>query len=144
MTSARCLAAILSADVVGYSRLRGQNEAGTAKAVGERRDAAQPIVANLGGRIVKTAGDGVLLEFPSIVAAVECAAGPSFIQPMRPPLISGQRENDIARTPGLHFLPRPTTIGSARPRSCAVAQPKLSPSPLQEQQPSPGASRAAS
>jgi class 3 adenylate cyclase len=47
------------------------------------------MVANLGGRIVKTAGDGVLLEFPSIVAAVECATGPSFIQPMRPPLISG-------------------------------------------------------
>ena len=89
MTAARRLAAILAADVVGSSRLMAQDEAGTAKAVRERRDAAQPIVANLGGRIIKTAGDGVLLEFPSIVAAVECATGPSFIQPMRPPLISG-------------------------------------------------------
>ena len=89
MTTARWLAAILAADVVGSSRLMAQDEAGTAKAVRERRDVAQPIVANLGGRIIKTAGDGVLLEFPSIVAAVECATGPSFIQPMRPPLISG-------------------------------------------------------
>ena len=73
MTAARRLAAVLAADVVGYSRLMGEDEAGTAKAVRERRDAAQPIVANLGGRIVKTTGDGVLLEFSSVVAAVECA-----------------------------------------------------------------------
>ena len=89
MTAARRLAAILAADIVGYSRLMGEDEAGTAKAVRERREAAQPIVANLGGRIVKTAGDGVLLEFPLIVAAVECATGPSFVQPKRPPPISG-------------------------------------------------------
>ena len=54
-----------------YAGLMGEDEADTARAVRERREAAQPIVANLGGRIVKTAGDGVLLEFPSIVAAVE-------------------------------------------------------------------------
>src|SRR5271165_5881895 len=48
-------------------------EAGTAKAVREHREAARPIVAGLGGRIVKTTGDGLLLEFPSVVAAVECA-----------------------------------------------------------------------
>jgi TolB-like protein/class 3 adenylate cyclase len=62
MTAARRLAAILAADV-----------AGTAKIVRERRDAATPIVRGFGGRLVKTTGDGVLLEFPSIVAAVECA-----------------------------------------------------------------------
>ena len=73
MTAARRLAAILAADVVGYSRLMGEDEAGTARAVGERRDAARPIVRSFGGRLVKTMGDGVLLEFPSIVAAVECA-----------------------------------------------------------------------
>src|SRR5271167_1724669 len=73
MTLARRLAAILSADVVGYSRLMGEDEAGTARAVREHREAARPIVANLGGRIVKTMGDGLLLEFPSVVAAVECA-----------------------------------------------------------------------
>ena len=73
MTSARRLAAIVAADVVGYSRLMGEDEAGTARAVSERREAARPIVADHGGRIVKTTGDGLLLEFPSVVAAVECA-----------------------------------------------------------------------
>jgi TolB-like protein/class 3 adenylate cyclase len=73
MTATRRLAAILAADVVGYSRLTGEDEAGTARAVREHREAARPIVAGLGGRIVKTTGDGLLLEFPSVVAAVECA-----------------------------------------------------------------------
>ena len=57
MTAARRLAAILAADVVGYSRSMGEDEAGTANAVRERREAAQPIVADLGGRIVKSTGD---------------------------------------------------------------------------------------
>jgi len=73
MTTARRLAAILAADVVGYSRLMGEDEAGTAKVVRERREAATRIVRSFGGRLVKTTGDGVLLEFPSVVAAVECA-----------------------------------------------------------------------
>jgi TolB-like protein/class 3 adenylate cyclase/Tfp pilus assembly protein PilF len=73
MSAPRRLAAILAADVAGYSRLMGQDEAGTAQAVRESRDAATPIVASHGGRIVNTMGDGVLLEFPSVVAAVECA-----------------------------------------------------------------------
>ena len=73
MTAARRLAAILAADVVGYSRLMGEDEAGTARAVKEHREAARPIVAGFGGRIVKTTGDGLLREFPSVVAAVECA-----------------------------------------------------------------------
>jgi TolB-like protein/class 3 adenylate cyclase len=73
MTAARRLAAILAADVVGYSRLMGEDEAGTAKIVRERREAATPIVRSFGGRLVKTTGDGVLLEFPSVVAVVECA-----------------------------------------------------------------------
>ena len=66
----------------------GEDEAGRRRRC-VNREAARPIVTNLGGRIVKTTGDGVPLEFPSIVAAVECSTGPSFIQPMRPPLISG-------------------------------------------------------
>jgi len=73
MTSPRRLAAILAVDVAGYSRLMGEDEAGTARAVREHREAARPILAGHGGRIVKTMGDGVLLEFPSVVAAVECA-----------------------------------------------------------------------
>src|ERR1700729_833081 len=73
MTAARRLAAILAADVVGYSRLMGEDEAGTALSVRAHREAARPIVAGFGGRIVQTTGDGLLLEFPSGVAAVECA-----------------------------------------------------------------------
>jgi len=63
MSASRRLAAILAADLVGYSRLMGEDEAGTANAVRERREAAMPIVRSHGGRIVKTMGDGVLLEF---------------------------------------------------------------------------------
>jgi TolB-like protein/class 3 adenylate cyclase/Tfp pilus assembly protein PilF len=73
MTATRRLAAILAVDVVGYSRLMGEDEAGTAAAVREHREAARPLVAARGGRIVKTMGDGLLLEFPSVVAAIECA-----------------------------------------------------------------------
>src|SRR5580693_10365645 len=73
MTAARRLAAILAADIVGYSRLMGEDEAGTARAVSEHREVARPIVASFSGRIVKSTGDGLLMEFPSVVAAVECA-----------------------------------------------------------------------
>ncbi|HVP98924.1 MAG TPA: hypothetical protein VMS87_06690, partial [Roseiarcus sp.] len=73
MTETRKLAAILAADVIGYSRLMGEDEAGTARIVRERREEATPIVRSFGGRVVKTMGDGVLMEFPSVVAAVECA-----------------------------------------------------------------------
>ena len=73
MAETRKLAAIMAVDVVGYSRLMGEDEAGTARLVREHREAARPIIANRGGRIVKTMGDGLLLEFPSVVEAVECA-----------------------------------------------------------------------
>src|ERR1700686_3042460 len=73
MTATRRLAAIMAIDVVGYSRLMGEDETGTAHAVREHREAARPLVAGRGGRTVKTMGDGLLLEFPSVVAAVECA-----------------------------------------------------------------------
>src|SRR5882762_8573126 len=69
----RRLAAILAADVAGYSRLMGEDEAGTARALREHRAAADPLVAEHGGRIVKTTGDGVLIEFASVVGAVEYA-----------------------------------------------------------------------
>src|SRR3954465_13218784 len=69
----RRLAAILAADVVGYSRLMEADEAGTARLLREHRAAADPLVTEHGGRIVKTTGDGVLIEFPSVVGAVQCA-----------------------------------------------------------------------
>jgi adenylate cyclase len=72
----RHLAAILAADVVGYSRLMGQDEAGTlARLRTLRRDLIDPKVADHKGRIVKTTGDGILIEFPSVVEAVACAVG---------------------------------------------------------------------
>ena len=73
MAEVRRLAAILAADVVGYSRMMGEDEAGTARAVRERRQAAAPILAAHGGRLFKTMGDGMLIDFSSIVSAVECA-----------------------------------------------------------------------
>jgi class 3 adenylate cyclase len=69
----RKLAAILAADVAGFSRLMGLDEAGTAKTLREHRAAVDPILVGRGGRVFKTTGDGVLVEFPSIVAAVEAA-----------------------------------------------------------------------
>jgi len=69
----RRLAAILAADVAGYSRLMGLDEVGTAQVLREHRVAVDALVAQHGGRIVKTTGDGVLIEFHSVVDAVECA-----------------------------------------------------------------------
>jgi class 3 adenylate cyclase/TolB-like protein len=70
----RRLAAIVSADVAGYSRLMGRDEGGTLAALkAHRRDLIDPKIAEYGGRIVKTTGDGLLLEFPSVVDAVRCA-----------------------------------------------------------------------
>ena len=70
----RRLAAILAADVVGYSRLMGEDETGTLTALKELRSAViDPTIAEYRGRIVKLMGDGVLVEFASVVDAVECA-----------------------------------------------------------------------
>jgi TolB-like protein/Tfp pilus assembly protein PilF len=71
---ARRLAAIFAADVVGYSRLMEMDEAGTLAALkAHRGEFIDPLIAEHGGRIVKLMGDGALVEFPSVVDAVECA-----------------------------------------------------------------------
>ena len=70
----RRLAAIVSADVVGYSRLMGVDEAGTLLNLNAHRSELIDLkIAEHGGRIVKTMGDGLLLEFPSVVNAIECS-----------------------------------------------------------------------
>jgi TolB-like protein/class 3 adenylate cyclase/Tfp pilus assembly protein PilF len=70
----RRLAAILAADVVGYSRLMGADEVGTLQALkAHRREVVDPAIAAHNGRIVKTTGDGMLVEFGSVVDAVTCA-----------------------------------------------------------------------
>ncbi len=71
----RRLAAILAADVVGYSRLMGEDELGTmARLKSAREDVIQPLIAAHDGRLVKLMGDGLLVEFASVVDAVTCAA----------------------------------------------------------------------
>ncbi len=70
----RRLSAILVADVAGYTRLMGRDETGTlVRLKAHRKELIDPLVAEHGGRIVKVMGDGLLLEFTSVVAAVECA-----------------------------------------------------------------------
>ncbi|MGH6932938.1 MAG: adenylate/guanylate cyclase domain-containing protein [Dongiaceae bacterium] len=70
----RRIAAILAADVVGFSRLMEADEAGTLAALkARRRDLLEPLVARHHGRVFKVAGDGVLVEFASAVNAVQCA-----------------------------------------------------------------------
>jgi TolB-like protein/class 3 adenylate cyclase/Tfp pilus assembly protein PilF len=71
----RRLAAIVCADVAGYSRMMGADEAGTHATFKAHRSAIYPIILNHGGRVVKNTGDGFLLEFPSIVGATEAAIG---------------------------------------------------------------------
>jgi adenylate cyclase len=69
----RKLTTILSADVAGYSRLMGADEAGTLATLKAHREAMATLIAEQRGRIVSTAGDSLLAEFPSVVQAVECA-----------------------------------------------------------------------
>jgi adenylate cyclase len=69
----RKLAAILHADVAGFSRLMGLDEAGTHRVLGELRRAVDPLIASHGGRIVGTAGDSLLADFSSVVDALNCA-----------------------------------------------------------------------
>src|SRR5215471_2301680 len=79
----RRLAAIVAADVAGYSRLMGLDEVGTARTLRKHRKATDALVAKHGGRLVKTTGDGVLLEFPSVVDAVECAVAVQAVMDQR-------------------------------------------------------------
>jgi len=75
MTATRRLAAILAADMVGYSRLMGADEEGTHERVkAHLREVVEPKIGEHHGRVVKTTGDGVLAEFASVVDAVRCAA----------------------------------------------------------------------
>ena len=70
----RRLAAVLAADVAGYSRLMGADEEGTLAALKAlRREILDPIITDHRGRVVKTTGDGILVEFASAVDAVTCA-----------------------------------------------------------------------
>src|SRR6266581_3804303 len=84
MTAIRRLAAILAADVAGYSRLMGADEEGTLERLKAlRRELVDPKIADHHGRLVKTTGDGVLVEFASVVDAVRCAVAVQQVMPER-------------------------------------------------------------
>jgi adenylate cyclase len=68
----RKLAAILSADVAGYSRLMGADEPGTLAALSAHREVIDELIRQRNGRIASTAGDSILAEFPSVMEAVQC------------------------------------------------------------------------
>jgi adenylate cyclase len=72
-SQSRRLAAILAADIAGYSALMGADEARTVRDLKGHQAVVLPMVGNFGGRIIDTAGDGILAEFASVVNAVECA-----------------------------------------------------------------------
>src|SRR6266581_2894354 len=69
----RRLAAILAADIAGYSLLMGEDEAATVRDLKGHQAVVLPLVGRHGGRIIDTAGDGILAEFPSVIGATECA-----------------------------------------------------------------------
>ncbi|PWU23415.1 MAG: family 3 adenylate cyclase [Candidatus Rokuibacteriota bacterium] len=69
----RRLAAILAADIANYSRLMGEDEAATVRDLKGHQAAVLPLIGRYGGRIIDTAGDGVLAEFSSVINATECA-----------------------------------------------------------------------
>jgi hypothetical protein len=84
MSQTRRLAAILAADVAGYSRLMGVDEEGTHERLKAlRRELVDPKIAEHHGRIVKTTGDGLLVEFASVVDAVRCAVEVQRAMPER-------------------------------------------------------------
>ena len=84
MTAIRRLTAILAADVAGYSRLMGADEEGTLERLKTlRRELIDPKIAEHHGRIVKTTGDGLLVEFASVVDAVRCAVAVQQAMPDR-------------------------------------------------------------
>jgi adenylate cyclase len=84
MSQTRCLAAILAVDVAGYSWLMGADEEGTLDRLrAHRRELVDPKIKQHRGRIVKTTGDGLLVEFAGVVDAVRCAVEVQQAMPER-------------------------------------------------------------
>src|SRR6476469_4379155 len=97
----RRLAAIVCADVAGYSRMMGADEAGTHATFKAHRTAIYPIILNHGGRLVKNTGDGFLLEFPSIVGAIEAAVAMQKVMAERNEHLPADRLMQFRR--GIHM-----------------------------------------
>src|SRR5262245_36301234 len=91
----RRLAGIFAADIAGYSALMGADEAHTVRNLKEHQAVVLPMIKEYGGRIIDTAGDGILAEFPSVLSAVECAVA---IQ-----RVMAQRNADVEETRRMRF-----------------------------------------
>ena len=91
----RRLAAILAADIAGYSRLMSEDEAATVRDLKGHQAAVLPLVGRHGGRVIDTAGDGILAEFPSAIGAAECAIE---IQ-----VVMAERNADVPETRRMRF-----------------------------------------
>jgi len=87
----RRLAAILAADIAGYSALMGADEAATVRDLKAHQAVVLPIVTVHGGRIIDTAGDGILAEFPSVLSAVECAVAIQRVMAQRNAAVEDSR-----------------------------------------------------
>jgi class 3 adenylate cyclase len=114
MAATRRLAAILAADVAGYSRLMGADEEGTLERLkAHRRQLIDPKIGEHRGRIVKTTGDGLLAEFASVVDAVRCAAEVQRGMLDREPDVPDERRIQLrmASTSAMS-LPRATTFSA--------------------------------
>ena len=79
----RRLIAILAADIAGYSRLMGEDDAATVRDLKGHQAVILPLIGRNGGRLIDTAGDGILAEFPSVISAVECAVALQTIMAVR-------------------------------------------------------------
>jgi TolB-like protein/Tfp pilus assembly protein PilF len=97
----RRLSAIVCTDVAGYSRLMGLDESGTLESLKAHRAAIDPLIAAHGGRIVKTTGDGLLLEFASVVDAVKSALAVQRIMAERNAGVTADRR--LAMRIGIHL-----------------------------------------
>jgi len=91
----RRLAAIVAADIVGYSRMMAQDEVGTVKALNEMRGVVDPMIAAYRGRIVGTAGDSYMLEFASVIDAVSCAIAVQRVMAARNADLADDRRMDF-------------------------------------------------
>ena len=124
----RRLAAIVAADVAGYSRLMQLDEAGTLAALKTRRsEILQPLVSKHHGRIVKLMGDGVLIEFASAVDAVECVV--RLQEAMEAANTGLPEDRQIVLRVGVNLgdvmVEGPTSTGTA-----SISRPGLKPSPI--------------
>lgn len=91
----RRLTAIVCADIAGYSRMMGADEAGTHASFKAHRSAIYPIILNHGGRLVKNTGDGFLVEFPSIIGAIEAGVAMQTVM--------AERNHHLPADRAMHF-----------------------------------------